>query len=180
MHRREAVQLLGGIAAVPFLPRAADAAAALAERVHRAVQAGARFRTFGAAHQALVSRLADAIIPATDTPGALDVRVPEFIDHVVTDWAGASERRALLDGLDDIDARARQAGAPGFVALDATRQARLLEALDRDRDAPAGAGHAFGRIKSLAVFGYFTADAVQRDVLKTVMFFGAYDPCAPL
>jgi gluconate 2-dehydrogenase gamma chain len=178
MDRREAVRLLGAIAAVPFLPGNAEAVS-IADRVHGALQGGASFRTFGPAQQALVTRLVDAIIPRTDTPGALDVRVPEFIDHVVTDWSSESERRVLLDGLADVDARARSLGAATFVGLDPARQADLLRRLDVERAATRGAGHAFGQVKSLAVYGYFTSAAVQRDVLRTQMFFAAFDGCAP-
>jgi len=179
MNRRESVRLLGAIAAVPFLPGTAEAASGIAERVHEAIQGGARFRTFDPTQQELVRRLVDAMIPRTDTPGALDVRVPEFIDHVVTDWASEPERRALLDGLADIDARVRAQGAATFTGLGATRQAGLLRMLDGERAATSGAGHAFGQVKSLAVYGYFTAEAVQRDVLKTQVFFTAFDGCAP-
>jgi hypothetical protein len=49
-----------------------------------------------------------------------------------------------------------------------------------ERAAKAGAGHAFGRIKSLTVFGYFTSQVVQRDVLKTPMAFASYIGCAPV
>ena len=147
--------------------------------MHEALQGGARFRTFDPAQQELVARLADAIIPRTDTPGALDVRVPEFIDHVVTDWASEPERRILLDGLADVDARARSLGAATFVGLDPTRQAALLRMLDVERAATSGAGHAFGQVKSLAVYGYFTSEAVQREVLRTQIVFAAFDGCAP-
>ena len=178
MDRREAVRLLGAFAAVPFLPGSAKDAS-IAERVHEALQGSPSFRTFDPGQQELVARLVDAIIPRTDTPGALDVRVPEFIDHVVTDWASEPERRILLDGLADVDARARSLGAGTFVGLDPTRQAALLRMLDVERAATSGAGHAFGQVKSLAVYGYFTSEAVQRDVLRTRMFFTAFDGCAP-
>jgi hypothetical protein len=180
MDRREAVRILGAITAVPFLPGTVEASAVVAERVHKAIQGGgARFRTFDLAQQELVSRLVDTIIPRTDTPGALDVRVPEFIDHVVTDWASERERRALLDGLADIDARVQALGLPTFASLGAARQAGLLRSLDAERAATSGAGHAFGQVKSLAVYGYFTSEAVQRDVLRTPVFFSAFDGCAP-
>lgn len=171
MDRRDALRLLGAVAAVPFLPDSAEAAATIARRVHTAIQGGARFRTFSASQQALVARLADAIIPRTDTPGAVDVRVPEFIDHMVTDWASAAERQALLEGLAAIEARA---------SVPATRQAELLAQLDAERTAPSGAGYAWAQVKSLTVVGYFTAEPVQRDVLRTRMIHATFDGCAPL
>lgn len=180
MDRREAVRLLGAIAAVPFLPQTAEAATMVAARVHRVLQGAARFRTFDPAQQTLVTRLAEIIIPKTDTPGATDVRVAEFIDHIMTDWASESERRRLLEGLTEIDGRARQLDGREFAALAPERQIELARALDAERRAASGAGHAFGRIKSLTVFGYFTSEIVQRDVLKAQMIYPAYVPCAPV
>jgi hypothetical protein len=132
MDRREAVRLVGAFVAIPFLPGAVGAAAVLAERTHARVQGGAGFRTFNGTQQALVSALCDAIIPRTETPGAIDVRVPEFIDHIVTDWADDAERRVLLAGLADIDRRAAAGGGSAFVMLDATRQAEILARLTRN------------------------------------------------
>lgn len=180
MERREVVRLLGAITAVPFLPQTAGAAADLARRVHQAMQGGtARFRTFTPEQQAIVSSLADAILPVTDTPGALDVHVPEFIDHIVTEWATQPERQSLLAGLADIDVLARQAGGNTFSDLASTPRDVLLSTLDGQRDASSGAGYAWGQIKSLTVFGYFTSEIVQRDVLRTQMVFAAFEPCAP-
>jgi hypothetical protein len=172
MQRREAVRLLGVIAAVPFLPQTAEAASALAERVHRDVQGGSGFRTLDAAQQRLVSRIADAIIPATDTPGAIDVQVPQFIDHILSDWASPGERTLFLAGLTELAGRAR--------GLDGSAFLELLGTLDGERSSAAGAGHAFGRIKSLTVYGYFTSQIVQRDVLKTQLAFSTYVGCAPV
>jgi hypothetical protein len=179
MERREVVRLLGAIAAVPFLPGTAEAAEDLARAVHRAVQGGAaRFRTFTPAQQATVSSLADALLPATDTPGALDVQVPEFIDHIVTEWASEAERLAILAGLDDIEVRARQAGG-SVSAVSPAQRDELLRALDGQLVASSGAGYAWAHVKSLAVYGYFTSDVVQREVLRAQVLFGAFEPCAP-
>lgn len=172
MQRREAVRLLGAIAAVPFLPQTAEAATELAERIHREVQGGAGFRTLTPPQQRLVERIADAILPATDTPGALDVQVPRFIDHILTDWQSPGERSLFLAGLVELEGRVQ--------GLDGAAFLELLRALDRERAARAGSGHAFGRIKSLTVYGYFTSPVVQRDVLKTPMAFATYTPCAPV
>lgn len=172
MQRREAVRLLGVIGAVPFLPQSAEAATDLAERIHREVQGGGGFRTLSAAQERLVGRIANAIIPATDTPGALDVQVPEFIDRILTDWTSPGERALFLAGLVEIEGRAEGLDGAAFLAL--------LRTLDDERSARAGAGHAFGRLKSLTVYGYFTAQVVQRDVLKTPLAFATYTPCAPV
>jgi hypothetical protein len=47
------------------------------------------------------------------------------------------------------------------------------------RDDKSGAGLAFGRLKGLTVYGYFTSKPVQQDILKTQMFFNGYDGNVP-
>ncbi len=47
-------------------------------------------RFFNAEEIRLVSRVADLIIPRTHTPGALDVKVPAYLDGLMADWANSS------------------------------------------------------------------------------------------
>ena len=179
MQRREVVRFLGAALALPFLPSSADAAIELGERLHRRLGGGeVPFRTLNAAQQALVTDIAESIIPQTDTPGATSVQVPQFIDLILTEWASDDERAAFLDGLGDIDARALALGSH-FVELSPARKTELLTALDGARGDTVGAGLAFGRLKALTVYGYFTSRAVQVDVLKTRMFFNGYQGNVP-
>lgn len=137
------------------------------------------FRTLDKAQQALVTNIAEMIIPETDTPGATSVKVPEFIDLILTERATDDERNAFLAGLKDIDARAATMGQAHFVDLAPARKTELVTALDKSRDDKTGAGLAFGRLKALTVYGYFTSKPVQQDILKTQMFFNGYNGNVP-
>ena len=53
------------------------------------------------ADMALLGEMADAMIPRTDTPGATDAGVPEFIDGLMIDWAGEGARAQLRRVLSD-------------------------------------------------------------------------------
>jgi hypothetical protein len=178
MRRREVVQFLGAALALPFIPRSAEAAIQLGERVHRRL-ADVPFRTLGPAQRQLVTTIAEMIIPETDTPGATTVKVPEFIDLILTEWASDEERTAFLAGLADIDARAATLGSARFVDLPAAKKTELLTELDARREDKAGAGLAFARLKALTVYGYFTSKPVQQDVLHTLMYFNGYDGNVP-
>ena len=151
---------------------------ALGERIHRQ-PAEVPFRTLSREQQAIVTEIAEMIIPETDTPGATSVKVPQFIDLILTEWASDDERSAFLSGLADIDARASALGAARFVELTAARKTELLAALDAARADTKGAGLAFARLKGLTVYGYFTSKPVQERVLKTKMFFPAYQGDVP-
>lgn len=173
MQRREVVRYLGAALALPFLPRNAEAAIEVGQRLHRRLlDEDVTFRTLNAAQQKLVTALAESIIPETDTPGATSVQVPQFIDLILTEWASDGERAAFLDGLSAIDAK-------GFTTAPPARRTELLSALDAARGDKVGPGFAFGRLKALTVYGYFTSEPVQRDVLKTQMFFDGYHGDVP-
>ena len=163
---------------MPFIPRSAETAIRLGEALHRRL-GDVPFRTLNRDQQALVTNIAELIIPQTDTPGATAVKVPEFIDLILTEWASEEERAPFLAGLADIDARAATMGATHFVDLPAAKKIELLTALDGMREAKTGAGLAFARLKALTVYGYFTSQVVDEEILKTMMFFNGYQGNAP-
>jgi hypothetical protein len=178
MRRREVVQFLGAALALPFIPRGTDAAIKLGTELHLRL-GDVPFKTLNRDQQALVTTIAEMIIPETDTPGATTVKVPEFIDLIMTERAYDDERTAFLAGLSDIDARAATMGARRFVDLTAAKKVELLTALDAARGDKAGAGLAFGRLKALTVYGYFTSARVEQEVLKLQMFFNGYQGSVP-
>ena len=178
MRRREVVQFLGAALALPFIPRGADAAIKFGAELHLRL-GDVPFRTLNREQQALVTTIAELIIPETDTPGATSVKVPEFIDLILSEWAGDDERAAFLAGLRDIDVRAAAMGSNRFVDLPAARKVELMTTLDGARADKAGAGLAFARLKALTVYGYFTSQHVEQDILKMQMFFNGYQGSVP-
>jgi hypothetical protein len=178
MRRREVVKFLGAALALPFIPANAEKALALAADAHRRL-GGGFFRTLNPDQQRLVTMIAEMIIPETDTPGATSVRVPEFIDLILTEWASDEERASFLAGLNDIDVQSVAMGSPRFLDLAELKRGEFLTGLDAKRPQKVGAGFAFDRIKTLTVYGYFTSEPVQRNVLKTQMFFNGYDGNVP-
>ncbi|MFL5508250.1 MAG: gluconate 2-dehydrogenase subunit 3 family protein [Gemmatimonadaceae bacterium] len=178
MRRREVVRFLGAALALPFLPRGAEAAIQLGEQIHLRL-GDVPFRTLNPDQQRLVTQIAEMIIPETDTPGATSVKVPQFIDLILTEWMSDEEKAAFLAGLSDIDVQTVAMGSPRFMDLSEVKRGEFLTGLDAKRPQKTGAVHAFERIKALTVYGYFTSKPVQQDVLKTQMFFNGYDGNVP-
>ena len=56
-----------------------------------------------AAQGPLVSAAAERILPRTDTPGAIDVGVPAFIDRFYGEFMSPAERQLLVSALDEIE-----------------------------------------------------------------------------
>ncbi len=162
----------GGLAALERLAPAD--LLAIGRDAHRTTRAPADpARTLDARAAAIVTRVADHIIPASDTPGASDAGVTTFVDHMLGAWYPSADRDRFLAGLDDLDARSRARGVESFVALDAAAQLALLEVIDGDvtglrtaRDASANR-HWFAMMKYLTVWGYCTSERGMRETLHT-------------
>jgi len=180
MDRRDVIRSLAAVTALPFMPRGADAAVEFGRSIHSRLTGGQAYRTLSPAQQALVTALADGILPRTDTPGASDVGVPGFIDLMLTEWYDETDRDRIVEGLDAIDAFARERGAAPFSDLDGASRTVVLESLDAARGDDGDPGRTFGEIKSLTVYGYFTSEQISKDVLRTEVFFADFDGCAPV
>ena len=83
---------------------------------------------FSERQRAAVASVAEQIIPATDTPGAIDAGVPRFIELMVSDWFNSNERELFMAGLEELQARAQG----DFAALPGDQQLRLLERLEEE------------------------------------------------
>ncbi len=175
MNRRQVLTLLAsGVSSSLLLPLAPSHRWRVGQAIH--MRLGTRPTALRPDQHALIARIADLVLPASETPGALDVEVPAFIDLMLAEWHTDTERAALLKGLGDLD---RRAGA-GFLTLDEAAQLQLLTSLDGVKGAPGSAEQAFGSLKWLTLYGYFTSERVQREVLRTVVIPGRYDACVPI
>jgi hypothetical protein len=185
MHRRAALKIIGAAATLPFVPKRAEAAVRLAQSVHhrldaeRAGAAGARYalRVLSPEQNELVTMIAEMIIPETDTPGATSVHVNEFVDLLLAEWSSDTDRDRFLKGLDAIDHEARATYGKHFVELRDPERALMLRSLEGARDSAEAGSRAFTELKRLTVYGYFTSEPVQKNVLKTQIWPGRYDGC---
>jgi gluconate 2-dehydrogenase gamma chain len=99
----------------------------------------------------VISRVADLIIPATDTPGAVAAGVPKYIDSVVAANANLQkEMRTLLPAFSE-----------DFLDLTEEQQIAKLtplsDAVDRNEDKPGSEAALFRAIKNLTCDGYYTS-----------------------
>jgi hypothetical protein len=130
----------------------------------------------------LIDAVAELIIPATDTPGAREAGVPQFIDRAVGDYYEKSQVDQLLGGLARMDADARAAHGDAFVALAPEQQVALLTTYDQEAGVARGQGqpHFFPALEDMVTVGYFTSEPGATQALKYEPVPGAYHGCVPL
>lgn len=195
MNRRQVLQFVAGTAfAVPGLAfLTPDERLGVARKLHGRVNA--KEQASGALDEhryATVASIAEIILPETDTPGAKSVQVPQFIDLLLAESLLEKDRDLLLAGLGAIDARAHAAHGADFIALTQVQQVALLQELDAAALGPdkpaatsaqAAAGEAergFAMLKELTLYGYFTSQAVMKNILATPIVPGKFDGCIPV
>jgi len=177
MNRRELLQIVGGVATLEALSALAPRRLlALGEDIHRSAAS-----LHGADHPALIAALAERILPESDTPGALAVGVPAFIEVIVHHWMTDEERAQLDKGLSAIDEAAQARFKGDFVSLTNDQQNTLIAEWDATRQRePGSAADAYGRIKDLTIYGYFTSKPVVENVLQLRRTPGRYNGCIPV
>lgn len=126
----------------------------------------------------------ERIVPATDTPGAGAVGVPQFVDRAMAGWAEPDETQRLRAGLAALDAHARSQFKAPFAALPAEAQDALLLAAQAEGLRFAGAQppqpHWFLALRELATVGYFTSETGATKALRYDPVPGDYRGCVPL
>lgn len=141
-------------------------------------------QTLSSGQNELVTALAEAILPATDTPGATQAGVHEFIDLLLTEWMSTEETARFLDGLTQLDGSCRERFGIPFPELDTARQLELLRPLDEAGVAARRAGEDplpfFATLKEMTLVGYYTSEIGMTQELRTQFYFTSYEGCLPL
>jgi gluconate 2-dehydrogenase gamma chain len=159
--RRSLLKIIGAIGATCAYPFAGDElfGQTLAPHEHSPVPARASGRFFNDHDFQTISQISELIIPASDTPGAKEAGVPEYIDIVIA--RDTDQQLLAADGLRWLDSEAaRLAPNKTFVNLRAEQQLSILEPLCAAADANSSMARTvqfFGLIKRLTADGYYTS-----------------------
>src|SRR6266436_10287201 len=193
MQRREALKLLMAGGVLPAVP--ADLFGFFRDS-HPA--SGYALRTLDDHQNDTVVAMIDQIIPATETTGAKEARVNEFIDVILTEWANDEERRNFLSGLADVDKQSNTLFGKNFADSSPDQQLVLLRSLDEAaavaraareaREAPPPIWEPAGRdrrseedfftvFKKMTVHGYYTSEIGFTQELKLQIIPGAQHGC---
>ena len=144
--RRDLLKTLAVVSAAPALAQRAAQQAPVQESVER---------WFTPPQFELLTRLADMIIPRSDTPGAADAGVPAIIESAVRRREPLQERFRL--GLADVDAAAKSKHGHAFTELAESEQIALLQAMSEDRF--------FKLLKDMTVEAYYSTEEGLRTEL---------------
>ncbi|MFN5153077.1 MAG: gluconate 2-dehydrogenase subunit 3 family protein, partial [Gemmatimonadota bacterium] len=130
--------------------------------------------------RALVRTIADGILPRTDTPGALDVGVPAFVEIIAGEWMEAKDRDEFRAGLAALDQRTLALYGARWPDLDPVQRDGELQWGENGFDGTTPAKRAYRRLKGLVLHGYLTSETVRRDVLKVTYIHETFRGSVPV
>jgi len=178
--RRQVLKLFGAIGATCTFPFAGEELYGQTAHEHAIFVPQTQGRFLNDADFKTMARIADLIIPATETPGAIQAGVPEYIDLVIS--RDADQQAVMADGLRWLDAQAKELSADRFLELDEHAQLAILQPLCEAADAEktqARIVQFFALLKRLTADGYYTSKIGLMEELgyKGNAVRGSYPEC---
>jgi len=127
----------------------------------------------------------DALLPTTDTPGALDAGVPQFLDQLAKDFLPEEDQQKFRDGLAAMNADSEAKYGKAFGKLSDAQQTELLTTYDQ---AAFGEGEKgdfaakdfYPEFKQSACWAFCTSELGAKEHLQFVFDPGGYTNCVPL
>ena len=122
--------------------------------------------------------LIDAMIPATDTPGAKELGVEEFIIRIVDSCYEAQVQDEFLAGFDELDRVANEQYGKSFMKLTDVQKTEILSQLEAVPVAPEKKINFVSFVKGLTITGYMSSEYVLTHVLDYKLipshFYGSF------
>lgn len=125
----------------------------------------------------LLDEIAETILPRTETPGAKDAKVGEFMALYVADCYTLDEQTIFHKGLVTFEEACQTTYQRNFAELPPAEREAFVSKLDSVARAHAATGniHYFTMIKQLTLLGFFTSEVGATQVLRHVAIPGRFD-----
>jgi hypothetical protein len=179
MNRRDAIKktslLLGGVLSASAITGMMSGC-----KAEPKIDWKPRFFTISEAD--IVEAIAGRIIPATDTPGAIDAGVPGFMDTMLAEFFQGNEKAIFKEGLKQVEADAQATYHKSFVKLTPEQQDEMLTKYDLEaypKDRKPEEPVFFRMMKELTVLGFCTSELGATKFLKYDPVPGSYRGCVP-
>ena len=137
-------------------------------------------RFYGESEWQLVEKLADLIIPATETVGASDVNVVGYLDGLMSGWANEETQAKHRLALKKISAYLSEASNGNFLSASLKGSENALTQLDTEAFSDSNDWSGYRDFKSYVTSAYFATEKGAIEELKWVAIPGRWDPSVEL
>ena len=136
-----------------------------------------------------VAMIAEAIIPRTDTPGAIDAGVPGWIEIIVQDCLQEEDQQVIVDGLADLMRRCQKEHGTDIGKIAPKKQVAFLTKMHEDTLAEKKEARKAGQkprrtfleqFKDLTKFCFASSEVGATEAFDFVYVPGQWIPSMPL
>jgi hypothetical protein len=139
----------------------------------------------------LVGEITETMLPRTKTPGAIDLKVPQFIDKIVQDLFDSEGKRKFLADLAELDKKCFSIYGKKFTSCSLAQRTEFLINLDKKSPSmppnfwgiptnPDTSPTFYRNLKSLTLWGFYTSQEIGEKVLNFEKVPGRFEGCVPL
>jgi len=129
---------------------------------------------------AFLDEIGEAIIPATDIPGAKAAGIGSFMVLMVKDTYNKEQQEIFVEGLNTLRKEFKDQIGSDFMRANQEERTDFLNEVNKralaeaaERNGP----HYINMLKDLTVLGYFTSEIGATQALRYIETPGRYDPC---
>ena len=169
MNRRYVLKGMGAIALYSSFPTVLSEFLSSCNTKDKELRAG--FFSDNEFH--LIEGVTNALLPATSTPGALDAKVPYFLDLVVKNCLNKEDQQLIKKGLQQMSDQEK------FSSLSAAEKLNAIKKIDEAAFKDDASATWFRIVKKLSLIGYFTSREGMTKALTYVKVPGDYKACIP-
>ena len=171
MNRRNLLKGMGAIALYASFPGVLAEFVSSCKSKTKTLRAG----FFSDDEFALIEQVIDTLLPKTTTPGALETKVPYFLDLVVKNCLSPADQQLIKKGLKELNEQAKGK----FGSLSKKEKQSLVNKTDASAYNNDAGKAWFLIVKKLSMIGYFTSQEGMTKALNYVKVPGTYEACIP-
>ena len=127
----------------------------------------------------LLAQICETLIPATDTPGAKELGVHQFVLTMVDDCSEKEQQDNFTKGLDEINELSKKQFKNSFLKSTAAQQKELLNRIGK-KEFEGKVNDFFRTVKGLTIHGYTKSKYVMSNLLVYELVPGRFHGSFPV
>jgi hypothetical protein len=128
-----------------------------------------------------MAEIVETIIPTTDTPGAKEIGVHDFVLTMVSDCYGKDVQQEFYSGLIQLEKTTQAKYKKSFKDCDLAQRTEILNQLEnKSKLGKDGEIKFFPLVKGLTIQGYLNSEYVMKNLVKFELVPGRFDGSFPV
>lgn len=136
------------------------------------------FNFLSAVQEAVLAAVVETIIPATDTPGAQDLKIQVFVQKMILDCYEPEVQQNVANGLATAEQLTRQTYACSFITGNARQREEVLTRMEISINPQWSSFYKL--VKELTLQGYLTSEYYLTNHTNYKMVPGHFYGCVPV